>query len=231
MASILVITGLSGAGRSEAAAVLEDLGWYVVNNLPTSLVEKIVDLASLPGSTIERLALVAGRNHEDLVSKITGLRDQGRRIDVLFLDADNSVIVRRYESTRRRHPLADEAGGLLEGIETERRLLDPVKGLADLLIDTSEMNVTKLKARLVSVFDTQAMARVSSSRSNRSASTACLDADIVMDVRFLPNPHWVDELRPLTGADARFVTTCSANRRRIRSWTVSRSWWRRSSPP
>ena len=104
MADILVITGLSGAGRSATAAVLEDLGWYVVDNLPTSLVDTIVELASVPGSGIERLALVAGRQHLELMPKVANLRASGHRVRVVYLDASTGELVKRYEASRRRHP-------------------------------------------------------------------------------------------------------------------------------
>ena len=117
MADILVITGLSGAGRSAAAGVLEDLGWYVVDNLPTSLVDTIVELASAQGSGIERLALVAGRQHLELMPKVANLRSKGHRVRVVYLDAATGELVRRYEATRRRHPMASEAPGLLESID------------------------------------------------------------------------------------------------------------------
>ena len=203
MADVLVISGLSGAGRSEAAGVLEDLGWYVVDNLPTSLVEKIVELASAPGSTIDQLALVAGRQHNELLDKLTALRGEGHRVNLLFLEADTPVLVRRYESTRRRHPLAAETDGVLEAIEYERDLLEPVRAAADLVIDTSNMNVHELKARLISTFDLDgAQARMQIAIESFGYKRGLpLDADIVMDVRFLPNPHWVEELRPLAGFD------------------------------
>ncbi len=203
MADVLVITGLSGAGRSEAASVLEDLGWYVVDNLPTSLVGKIVELASVPGSSIEQLALVAGRQHAELVDAITELRGEGHAVTLLFLEADTPVLVRRYESTRRRHPYADDGDGLLEAIERERGLLEQVRAAANLIIDTTSMNVHALKARLVSTFDVdgqQAQLRIAIESFGYKRGLP-LDADLVMDVRFLPNPHWIDELRPLAGYD------------------------------
>ena len=204
MADVLVISGLSGAGRTEAAGVLEDLGWYVVDNLPTSLVEKIVELASVPGSSIDRLALVAGRQHAELLDKVAALRGDGHRVNLLFLEADAAVLVRRYESTRRRHPLAQETDGLLQAIELERTLLDPVRSASDLVIDTTSMNVHELKARLHATFDDDGVGHgrlqvaIESFGFKRGLP---LDADIVMDVRFLPNPHWIEELRPLAGFD------------------------------
>ena len=203
MTDILVITGLSGAGRSTAAAVLEDLGWYVVDNLPTSLVETIVDLASAPGSEITRLALVAGRQHVDLLPRIETIRGSGHRVRVLYLDADTRELVRRYDSTRRRHPLDVEADGLVEAIELERERLAPVRDAADLIIDTSELNVNTLKTRVQGMFEEDGgSGMVVALESFGFKHGMPLDADIVMDVRFLPNPHWDPELRPLTGLDS-----------------------------
>ena len=202
MAEIVLITGMSGAGRSAAADVLEDLGWYVVDNLPSSLVEKIVELASLPASGIERLALVAGRNQGAVLDNVASLRAGGHQVTVLFLDASNNELVRRYDATRRKHPLAGDAEGLVESIALEREVVQGTRDAADLVLDTSELNVHQLKRRLVAAFD-----RVGSSTLQVSVESfgfkhgLPLDADIVMDVRFLPNPHWQEDLRPLTGHD------------------------------
>ena len=202
MAEIVLITGMSGAGRSAAADVLEDLGWYVVDNLPSSLVEKIVELASLPASGIERLALVAGRNQGAVLDNVASLRAGGHQVTVLFLDASNNELVRRYDATRRKHPLAGDADGLVESIALERELVQGTRDAADLVLDTTELNVHQLKQRLVAAFD-----RVGSSTLQVSVESfgfkhgLPLDADIVMDVRFLPNPHWQEDLRPLTGHD------------------------------
>jgi RNase adapter protein RapZ len=203
VADIVLITGLSGAGRSGAAAVLEDLGWYVIDNLPTSLVDTIVELASKPGSDIERLALVAGRQHIEVLPKVAALRGEGHRVRIVFLDATTAELVKRYDSTRRKHPLDAEAGGLVEAIDLERRLLATVKDAADLVIDTSELNIHQLKTKLVAAFDhagdgQRLQVAVESFGFKYGLP---LDADIVMDVRFLPNPHWEEGLRSLTGHD------------------------------
>ncbi|WP_133869018.1 RNase adapter RapZ [Ilumatobacter fluminis] len=202
MAEIVVIAGLSGAGRSGAADVLEDLGFYVVDNLPTSLLPTIVDLASQPSSDIARLALVSGRNHEGLMREVAKMRADGHVVTLLFLDAATPVIVQRYDATRRRHPFADQSEGVLEAIEHERDILQPVKNQADLVIDTTDLNVHQLKEKLISAFaevdHQQVQITVESFGFKHGVP---LDADIVMDVRFLPNPHWEDELRPLTGHD------------------------------
>jgi UPF0042 nucleotide-binding protein len=202
MADIVLITGLSGAGRSGAADVLEDLGWYVVDNLPTSLVETIVELASKPGSGIDRLALVSGRQHLALLERVATLRANGHRVRTLFLDASTAELVRRYDLTRRMHPLAAEADGLVEAIEMEREALDPVRSVADLVIDTSTLNVHELKTKLVAAFDSGDGQRLQVAVESFGFKHGMpIDADIVMDVRFLPNPHWDEALRPLNGHD------------------------------
>ncbi|MCX6533433.1 MAG: RNase adapter RapZ [Actinobacteria bacterium] len=202
MADILVITGLSGAGRSTTAAVLEDLGWYVVDNLPTSLVDTIVELAGAPGSGIERLALVAGRQHLELMPKVAAMRAAGHQVRVVYLDATTAELVKRYESSRRRHPMANDSDGLLEAIEIERTLLEPMRGDCDLIIDTSDLNVHQLKAKLMGAFEVSVSERLQVAVESFGFKHGLpLDADVVMDVRFLPNPHWDENLRPLSGLD------------------------------
>ncbi|PIE31944.1 MAG: RNase adapter RapZ [Ilumatobacter coccineus] len=204
MAQIVVITGLSGAGRSGAADVLDDLGYYVIDNLPTPLLPTIVQLAIQPGGGINRLALVSGRNHSDILPEVAKLRESGHSVTTLFLDARTPVLVQRYNATRRKHPFSDESHGLLEAIEAERELLASTKYHADLVIDTSDLTIHQLKDRVIAAF-----AEASSSRMYVSVQSfgythgLPLNADIVMDVRFLPNPHWDEELRPLTGQDER----------------------------
>lgn len=219
-----MITGLSGAGRSATAAVLEDLGWYVVDNLPTSLVDTIVELASSPGSPIERLALVAGRQHLELMPKVSGLRSAGHRVRVVYLDATNNELVKRYEATRRRHPMATEADGLLESIVAERELLEPMKSDCDLVIDTTDLNVHQLKSRLLGVFEAAGSERLQVAVESFGFKFGIpIDSDVVMDVRFLPNPHWDEALRPLTGLDEpvrTFVLGCPATERFVADLTT-----------
>lgn len=203
MTDILLITGLSGAGRSEAAGVLEDLGWYVVDNLPITLLDKIVELAAGPGATIPRLALVSGRQHLELLGKVGELRAEGHRVRVLFLDADTPHLIRRYGTARRPHPLAAQEGSVAEAIEAEREILLPLRQVADLVIDTSNLNVHQLRAALVDAFGSED----SASRMQLTVLSfgfkhgLPLDVDLVMDVRFLPNPHWDEDLRPMSGQD------------------------------
>lgn len=196
-----MITGMSGAGRSAAADVLEDLGWYAVDNLPSALVEKVVELASIPGSGIDRLAL-AGRHYGTVLDTIAALRTSGHHVTLLFLDAQDAELVRRYDATRRKHPLDNETDGLVESIELERSLLGVTRDAADLVIDTTDLNIHQLKERLVAAFDDASTSALQVAVESFGFKHGLpLDADIVMDVRFLPNPHWEEELRPLTGHD------------------------------
>jgi UPF0042 nucleotide-binding protein len=202
---ILVITGLSGAGRSEAADDLEDLGWFVVDNLPSALIEKVAELGGGRGSSIGRLALVvgSGTHQADILEVIGRLRSAGHRVRVLFLEAATPVLVSRFGSTRRRHPLSDGSQSLLDLIEQERELLEPVRAMADLVIDTTDLNVHQLKARLRDVFGSEG-----SEGAMQTAITSFgykhglpLDVDLVLDCRFLPNPYWVEGLRHQSGLD------------------------------
>ncbi len=205
MSDYVVIAGLSGAGRSQAANDFEDLGWFVIDNLPPALMSKVSELADAKGSAIERVALVTGTGHYDseLLEAIAELRRAVSRVRILFLDCSTRELVRRYEQTRRRHPLS--TGDTLEdAIEAERSLLEPVRADADVVIDTTELNVHQLRDRVRAAFgqpDTD-VGMQTTVRSFGFKHGLPLDADLVFDVRFLPNPHWVDELRPLTGLDA-----------------------------
>jgi UPF0042 nucleotide-binding protein len=167
------------------------------------LVDTIVELASKPGSNIERLALVSGRRHVDVLPKVAALRGEGHRVRIVFLDATTAELVKRYDSTRRKHPLDAEAEGLVEAIDLERSILDPVKDAADLVIDTTDLNIHQLKAKLIAAFDqTGDGQRLQIAIESFGYKYGLpLDADIIMDVRFLPNPHWEEALRPLTGHD------------------------------
>ncbi|MCY4069061.1 MAG: RNase adapter RapZ [Acidimicrobiaceae bacterium] len=209
MSAFVVISGMSGAGRSHAANNLEDRGWFVMDNLPPSLIGKVADLAGAPAAGIDRLALVVGtgRYHDEIVAMIEGLRQGFEGLRILFLDASTDVLVRRYESTRRRHPFADAdaaaAATLAEAIEAERSALEPVRAGADVVIDTSDLNIHQLRDRMAELFgagESQAM-RITVLSFGYSHGIP-LDVDIVIDCRFLPNPHYCDDLRPLSGLDA-----------------------------
>lgn len=204
MSQFLIITGLSGAGRSNAADTFEDLGWFVIDNLPPALIGKVAELVQTPGSTTEKVALVVGTGAylDELTPALELLRKIGAQVRVLFLEASTEVLVRRYENTRRRHPLA-ESERVSEGIERERELLDPVKSEADVVVDTSDLNVHQLRDRLLELFARDAEQALQTSVVSFGYKHGLpLDVDLVFDCRFLPNPHWVDELRPLTGLDA-----------------------------
>ena len=206
MSEFLIVTGLSGAGRSTAADALEDMGWFVIDNLPPALIGKMTELVSRPGSETEKMALVVGRGGEgvdELLPAIEDLRNSSERLRVLFLDAADEALVRRYEGTRRRHPVFGEGVGVMEGIARERALLDPIRATADIVIDTTELNVHQLRERLVEFFthDDPAAAMQVTVVSFGYKHGLPVDLDNVIDCRFLPNPHWVDELRPLTGLD------------------------------
>lgn len=203
MAQFVVVTGLSGAGRSQAGAALEDLGWYVMDNIPTALITKVVDLVSVSGPEAQRVALVVGRDAGqlgDLQAAIGQLRASGEAVKVLFLDASEEVLVRRFEGTRRRHPLGQE--GVLEAIADERQRLEAIKEMADVVVDTSELNVNQLRERLADLFGgDEATAMQVLVMSFGFKHGVPIDVDNVLDVRFLPNPYWVEEMRPLTGLD------------------------------
>ncbi len=203
MAEFVIITGLSGAGRSQSAAVFEDLGWYVMDNIPTALITKVADLVSGPGPEAQRLALVVGRDAGqlgELETSIKQLQASGDRVKVLFLDASDEVLVRRFEGTRRRHPFGQER--VLEAIFDERQRLEGIKGMADVVVDTTDLNVHQLRERLGELFsDGESTAMQILVLSFGFKHGVPLDADNVLDVRFLPNPHWVERMRPLTGLD------------------------------
>jgi UPF0042 nucleotide-binding protein len=203
VAQFVVVTGLSGAGRSQAGAALEDLGWYVMDNIPTALITKVVDLVSVSGPEAQRVALVVGRDAGqlgDLQAAIGQLRASGEAVKVLFLDASEEVLVRRFEGTRRRHPLGQE--GVLEAIADERQRLEAIKEMADVVVDTSELNVNQLRERLADLFGgDEATAMQVLVMSFGFKHGVPIDVDNVLDVRFLPNPYWVEEMRPLTGLD------------------------------
>jgi UPF0042 nucleotide-binding protein len=207
MSSVVLVTGLSGAGGSQAANVFEDMGWFVIDNLPTELLDKVIDLVNAKtsaGSGIDRVALVVRTKGlgADLANAIQILRATVDDVRVLFLDAADEVLVRRYEDNRRRHPLG-EGTGVVESIRSERRALEPLKAEADLVIDTSDLNVHQLRDRITEQFgaDVPQGGMQTTVMSFGYKHGLPLDVDLVLDCRFLPNPHWVDELRPKTGRD------------------------------
>jgi UPF0042 nucleotide-binding protein len=204
VADILLIVGLSGAGRSQAADDLEDLGWFVVDNMPIALVDKVVELAET-GSEGLQLALVLGTpsNQTNAIDVVQSLRDVGHRVRILYLDASTHELVRRYGATRRKHPLGSSTVSVEEAILQERHMLELVKGAADLVIDTSNLNVHQLKAQIHDLFspvDGKDVMQLTIESFGYKHGIP-LDVDLVFDVRFLPNPHWDETLRPLSGLD------------------------------
>ena len=205
MADILVIAGLSGAGRSQAADDLEDLGWFVVDNLPVSLIDKVVELSETGSAPQNRLALVVGvaAHQNDAITSVERLRQAGNRVRILYMDAATPELIRRYGASKRRHPMAHEGENVERSIERERHLLEPVKAAADLVIDTTSLTVHQLKNQIVELFwDSEGREVLQLSVMSFGYKHGIpLDVDFVFDVRFLPNPHWIDELRNKTGLD------------------------------
>lgn len=202
---VIVITGMSGAGRSQAAAVLEDLGYFVVDNLPPTLITDVVDRVGLVEGRYPRMGLVVdtrgGVTAEDLDAAVKGLLSRGAKTTVLFLDADDAVLARRFEETRRSHPI--QAESLADSIAAERRSFVEIRGMSDVIVDTTDLNVHELRRTLEGAFAVE--------RTDPAMHIALISfgfkhgvprvVDLLFDARFLPNPHWVAELRPQTGLD------------------------------
>jgi RNase adapter protein RapZ len=202
---IVIITGLSGAGRSTAAKSLEDLDWFVADNIPAGLLPTMADLALRAGGTVPRLAAVVDIRSRafstDLKSAIGELNARGVRPYVVFLEASDETLVRRFDSVSRPHPL-QEGGRVTDGIAAERELLAGLRADADLVLNTTALNVHELRARMRDAFATEAEAALKVSVVSFGYKHGLpVDADMVADCRFLPNPHWIPELAPLTGRD------------------------------
>lgn len=202
---VLLVTGLSGAGRTTAARALEDGDWFVVDNLPPTLLRPAIEAISSRGS-VERLAVVldirSGRYFEELPQVVQDVRRERDDTRVLFLEASDEVLVQRFESNRRPHPVQGE-GRLLDGIQRERDIMSPLRAEADLVIDTSHLNVHDLRHRIDAAFEGDLEVRLRATVMSFGFKNGIpMDADMVADVRFLPNPHWVPELRPHTGLQA-----------------------------
>lgn len=202
---LIIVTGMSGAGRSTAAKALEDLGWFVIDNLPPQMLPAVVRLIEAEQGESVRIAVVvdvrSGGFFADLRGALASLADQGLRPRILFLEASDDVLVRRQEAVRRPHPL--QAGSrLLDGIAREREIVRDLRGDADVLIDTSTLNVHQLATKVEVAFaDIDAPVVRATVVSFGFKYGIPVDADMVIDMRFLPNPHWVPELSPLTGLD------------------------------
>lgn len=207
VSDFVVIAGLSGAGRSQAGNSLEDLGWFVIDNLPPLLIPKVAELAQGPRSETPKVALIVGSGPgvEQLELAISELRASGAAVRLVYLDASTDVLVRRYEATKRRHPLSQ--GSLSAAIESERELLQPVRESADLIIDTTDKTIYDLRGLLVDLFSddefTETMQTTVMSFGYKFGIPN--DVDVVIDCRFLPNPYWDEHLRPLSGRDQEIV--------------------------
>ncbi len=202
---LLIVTGMSGAGRSTVANALEDLGWYVVDNLPPLMLRPLVELGSQEGTAFPRIAAVVdirgGRLLDDLAASLKALRDGATPARTVFLDATDEALVRRFEQVRRPHPLQGD-GTLLDGIRAERLWIADIREASDIIIDTSELNVHDLTTRIRDRFATAETTGLQLTIVTFGFKYGLpQDVDMVADVRFLPNPHWQPELRALTGLD------------------------------
>ncbi len=202
----VIVTGMSGGGKSTAQKMLEDMGFYCVDNLPVSLIEKFVELIAMPNSEITKVALGldvrADQSFEDVIEILDQLREKGYQFEILFMDADENALIKRYKESRRVHPLSED-GRIEEGVRKERRILERIRKNADYVLDTSNLLTRELKAELERIF-------VQNEEYNSLMVTVMsfgfkygipADADLVFDVRFLPNPYYIDELKPMTGND------------------------------
>ncbi|MEY3028795.1 MAG: hypothetical protein RL198_192 [Actinomycetota bacterium] len=204
-AELLIVTGMSGAGRSTVGNALEDIGWYVIDNVPPQLLGPINDLFAIRNLPLRRVAVIidarGGEFFGELSSHLDALRMADVQLRLLFLEASDAALVRRFESVRRPHPLQGD-GTILQGIASERQLLLPLRESADLVLDTSDLNVHQLTAQIAQTF------AIGPDRLNLNIVSFGFkyglpqDADWVIDARFITNPHWDENLRPLTGNDA-----------------------------
>lgn len=211
MSEFIVVAGMSGAGRTTVANTLEDLGWYVVDNLPPAMIPQMADLKSVvaAGPDVSRIALIVGRTqwHDQIVPAIDELKQHATAVRIVYLEAEDDILIQRYEEKRRRHPMKSPTGVIAavgDSIAAERVALDKVRAVADIVIDTAELNVHQLRDRVIELFapDRGIHGLVVTVVSFGFRYGLPRDADMVLDVRFLPNPHWIPELRPQTGQDA-----------------------------
>ena len=211
---ILVITGMSGAGKTQAMKCLEDMGYYAIDNLPASLLPNVIELAPVAGKKLSKIAIVmdirGGTDFAELLSSLEGL--ESIHYTIVFLNASDEVLLRRFSETRRIHPLESKGLGVAGLIEEERRMLDPIRERADVVIDTSGLNINEFREKLKSVIpdlDGERTTKISIVSFGYKYGHP-LDTDIIFDVRFLPNPFWVEDLRDRKGTDKKvkdFVLT------------------------
>jgi RNase adapter protein RapZ len=201
---LLVVTGMSGAGRSTAANALEDQGWYVIDNLPPQMLGPINDLFSLSKMPLPRVAVVidvrGGEFFAELQVQLNQLRSRALKVQMLFLEASDQALVKRFEAVRRPHPLQAE-GTVVDGIATERSLMLPLRESADLVVDTSDLNVHQLTSQIAETFGSESSRLRLNIVSFGFKYGTPADADMVVDSRFIANPHWREELRAQTGND------------------------------
>lgn len=211
---VIIVSGMSGAGKTEALKCLEDMGYYAIDNIPASLLANIVDVAPQEGKKLERTAVVidvrSGPSFTELYEALDILSDKGVHYAILFVDASDDVLVRRFSQTRRIHPLDTEGLRVIDNITRERTLLGGIKERADIIIDTSDINIYEFRAKLLEMVPGAATALTTRLTfiSFGYKFGHPLDADIIFDLRFLPNPYWEPQLRDLTGQDkpvARYV--------------------------
>ncbi|MEY3846185.1 MAG: hypothetical protein RJA66_452 [Actinomycetota bacterium] len=203
---LLIVTGMSGAGRSTVGNALEDLGWYVVDNLPPQMLGPVADLFTQAKTPLPRLAVVidvrGGEFFAELEQSMTSIRDRDLNLRVLFLEATDAALVKRFESVRRPHPLQGN-GTILDGIGSERNMLLSLRESADFIIDTSDLNIHQLSNKISDGFSIESAQRLQITVMSFGFKYGLpSDADLVADARFLPNPFWQENLRPFTGEDA-----------------------------
>ena len=204
---ILIISGLSGAGKSKAASYLEDMGFYIVDNMPAAMILKFAEFCAGGSGRYDRVALVydvrTASSFAELFDVLDKLRAMEGACRMLFLEAEPEVIIKRYKETRRRHPLADQTDSLEEAVRRERELMQPVRERADHIIDTSRTSTAQLRGELLRLFgDPEEKGGMTVSVTTFGFKYGLpLDADLVFDVRFMPNPFYIEELRPQTGLD------------------------------